>query len=174
MKPRLPLIALLLAAAILQVTVVEWLSLWGVKPNLVLVAVYALAITGGEMRGIVYGAIGGVIIDCLSGAMPGLFLSGYALVGYLAGRAGRKVFNIGEVANFGGIFALSLVQGAYSAVVMSTFISGYDYWGAVLRIALPQALYTAFAGLFMLWLFRKRLADMVPWLEPGGRRRAGA
>ncbi|MBI5190576.1 MAG: rod shape-determining protein MreD [Nitrospirae bacterium] len=174
MKFRVPLIFFLLASAVLQVTVVDWLSLWGVRPNLILVAVYALSITGGEMRGIMYGALGGIVMDCLSGGMMGLFLSGYALVGYLAGRAGRRVFNISEVANFGGIFAISLVQGAYSAVVMSTFINGYDAWAAILGVALPQSVYTACAGVLMLWLFRKRLADMVPWLGLAGRRRAGA
>ena len=72
---------------------------------------------------------------------------------------------MGESANFTGIFALSLVQGIYTAIILSTFIEGYDTFGTVWRFALPQALYNAVAGSLLFWLFKEQIARRVPWLK---------
>src|SRR5512135_2457219 len=152
------------ALAVFQLTLGDTFAIYGIKPGFDLVLLYALSITAGEMRGMAYGALAGLIQDCLSGGYPGLFMSGYALAGFIAGRAGRKLFNVGESANFTGIFTLSLVQGVYTAVIMSTFIEGYDTFSTVWRIALPQALYNAVAGSLIFWLFKEQVARRVPWL----------
>jgi rod shape-determining protein MreD len=165
MKSRLLVILVFFAVAVLQVTLAGGVSVFGVKPNLMLVAVYALSITGGEWRGLMYGSIGGFIEDCLSGGLMGLFLSGFALSGYIAGRAGSKVFNVGESANFSGIFALSLVQGVYTTLLLNTFMENYDAFGSLWRLVLPQAIYNAVAGAIILWLFKEQLSSRVPWLK---------
>ena len=165
MRSFLPAALVFFALAVLQVSLGDVLSIHGVKPGFDLVFLYVMSITAGEVRGMAYGAIAGLVQDCFSGGYPGLFLSGYALAGFSAGRAGKRLFNIGESANFVGIFALSLVQGVYTAVIMSTFIEGYDVLGTVWRFALPQALYNAVAGSMLLWLFKEQVARRVPWLK---------
>ena len=138
MNIKVPAIAVLIGVAVLQASIGGMASILGIKPSLTLVAVYALALTGGEGRGIFYGAVGGLVEDCLSGGYMGVFLSGYALVGFLAGRMGKRVFNISEFANF---------------------------LGGILRFALPQALYNAACGTLVLWLFKGEIARRVPWLK---------
>jgi len=165
MNIKVPAIFLLLAVAVFQASFGWMAAIYGIRPSLTLISVYALAIIGGEGRGIFYGTVGGLAEDCLSGGMMGVFTSGYAIVGFLAGRMGKRVFNIGETANFMGMFSLSLVQGLYIAVIMNTFIEGYDFLGGTLRFALPQAIYNAVAGTGVLWLFKKSIASRVPWLK---------
>jgi rod shape-determining protein MreD len=165
MKTYLPAALIFFALAVLQLTLGDVLAIRGIKPGFDLVLLYALSITAGEVRGMAYGALAGLIQDCLSGGYPGLFMSGYALAGFLAGRAGRRLFNVGESANFTGIFVLSLVQGIYTAIIMSTFIEGYDTFGTMWRFALPQAFYNAIAGSLLFWLFKEQLARRVPWLK---------
>jgi len=165
MNIRIPAIVILLGVAVLQASVGGMAAIYGIRPSLTVVAVYALALIGGEGRGIFYGAVGGLAEDCLSGGLMGVFMSGYALVGFLAGRTGKRVFNIGETANFTGLLLLSIVQGVYTAVLMNTFLEGYDFWGGLLRFAVPQALYSAAAGTLVLWLFKKEIASRVPWLK---------
>src|SRR3989337_1475804 len=99
MKHGLSVIAAFFASAVLEASFGDTLSVAGVRPSLMLIAVYAFSITEPAGRGMLYGALGGALEDCLSGGYFGLFLSGYAMVGYLAGRAGKKWFNIGESAN---------------------------------------------------------------------------
>jgi len=165
MNYKVPSILVFMAAAVLEVSLGGMASIYGIKPGLILISVYALSVTGTEGKGLMYGALGGFIEDCLSGGFNGLFLSGYAIVGFLAGKAGKRLFNIGESANFIGIFVLSLVQGVYTALMMSAFIGGYDVVNASLRFALPQAFYNAMAGALILWLFKEQIARRTPWLK---------
>lgn len=151
----IPGAVILAAASIIQASVGDALSVYGIKPSLIFITVYALAIRSGELKGLTYGAVGGLVEDCLSGGLMGLFFSGNALAGFLAGRFGSRVFNIGEVANFTGIFLLSLAQGAYTAAAVITLISDGSLLDAVLHNALPQALMNAVFGTFLLWLVDK-------------------
>jgi len=173
MKLKVPSIAVLLIAVVVQVALANKASIYGIKPDIVIVALYALSITAGTGQGLLYGCIGGLLLDCLSGGMLGLFLSGYAIAGYIAGRIGKRLFNIGETANFGGILLLSVTQGVYTAAILSTLMDGYSFFGGLFRFALPQALYSALAGTAILWLFKKPVARRVPWLgKLRPRRRA--
>ena len=165
MTPKIPSLLIFLALAALQASVAESFSIHGINPSFILIVVYALSVTGGEWRGLVYGASGGFIEDCLSGGYVGLFMSGYAIAGYVAGKLGRKVVNVGESANLAGIFLLSLASGLYISTVMEALLGGSGTLSRMLRFALPQAIYNALAGAFLLWLFRERLARRVPWLK---------
>lgn len=165
MTLRAPSIIIFLLMGIIQVSLGDYISIMGVKPSFILIVVYALSITGGELRGILYGALGGFVEDCLSGGYLGLFMSGYALVGYLAGRAGKKVFNIGEAANFSGIFMLSLVNGIYTSAVLEALRGGADIFGRIVRFALPLAAYNAVIGAVVLYLFKEQVTRRVPWLK---------
>jgi len=164
-KLNLYVFAVFIATAVLQAAAGDLLSIYGVKPSLMLIALYAFAITESAWAGILYGAFAGFLDDCLSGGYIGLFVSEYAIIGYLASRAGKKWFNIGESSNFGGIFTASLLGGIYTAALVSTVRGGQDTLYLALRFGLPQAAYNAFAGVFILWLFKELLARRVPWLQ---------
>ena len=165
MRLKVPSIILFLLMAIIQASLGDSISIYGVKPSFIFVIIYALSVTGGEWQGLAYGMVGGFVEDCMSGGYIGLFLSGYAMAGFLAGKAGKKLFNIGESANFAGIFVLSLIQGIYTSALLNTFADGQGIFGRVLRFALPQALYNAFAGALLLWMFKEQVARRVPWLK---------
>jgi rod shape-determining protein MreD len=165
MKLNISVYVTFIIIAALQAVLGDSLSVWSIKPSLMLVAVYAFSITEDGPSGIIYGAFAGFLDDCLSGGYIGLFISGYALVGYLAGRAGKKWFNIGESANFAGILVLSLINGIYTAALVETVRGGNEIIYMSLRYALPQAFYNALAGALLLWLFRSSLSRRVPWLK---------
>lgn len=165
MKSSLLAVAVFLAVALIEVALGDRIMIMGTKPSLTLIAVYAFSITEGEGKGILYGAVGGIIDDCLSGGYMGLFMSGYAIVGYLAGRAGMKWFNVGESANFAGIFLLSLINAFYTAALLNALRGGTDLLGTALRYGLPQAVYNAAAGAVLLWFFKGYIARRAPWLK---------
>lgn len=160
---RVPAVLLLAVAALAQVSFGYAFSVHGIRPGFVFITVFALAFSAGEGRGMLYGAAGGLMLDCLSGGLMGLMLSGYAITGYLAGRLGGRVFNVGEAANFLGILALGLVQGTYTAVILGTFLGDYDILAGVLRFGLPQAIYDAFAGAAILWFVDLESAERHAW-----------
>lgn len=79
--------ALLITAAIVQVTVVNRLGLPGGGPDLVLLVVASLAVVQGSLAGAVTGFVGGLLVDLVPPAAGPFGLSALVLclVGYLAG-----------------------------------------------------------------------------------------
>jgi len=120
----------------------------------VLVLVYLVGLNAGDMRGVLYGALGGLAVDCLSGGLLGLCASGYGLVGFFAGRLKLSVFDVSRGSGFLGLFSLSLAEGVYAVVIIGTLIGGYGMADTVLRYALPQAVYNAAIGTALIWLVR--------------------
>jgi rod shape-determining protein MreD len=165
MNLKVPSIIIFLAMAAIQASLGDLVSIYGIKPSFIFIVVYALSVTGGEWKGILYGCLGGLFEGYLSGGYPGLFMSAYAVSGFLAGRAGKKLFNIGESANFAGIFILSLISSIYVILVMQNLLGGSGIVSGVFRFALPQAFYNAVAGVFLLWVFKEQLSRRVPWLK---------
>ncbi len=165
MNLKVPSILFFLAMAVIQASLGDLVSIYGIKPSFIFIAVYALSVTGGEWKGLLYGCLGGLIEDCLSGGYLGLFMSAYAISGFLAGKAGKKLFNIGESANFAGVFTLSFVSGIYVILIMHNLQGGSGIVSGVFRFALPQAFYNAVTGAFFLWVFKEQLARRVPWLK---------
>lgn len=81
--------ALVVAAVLLQTTVVARVPLPGSPPDLVLVVVLALALVDGSRTGVLAGFLAGVLADLLSAHEVGRLALAYAVVGYLAGRVER-------------------------------------------------------------------------------------
>jgi rod shape-determining protein MreD len=165
MSLKVPSILIFLAMAAIQASLGDLVCVYGIKPSFIFIVVYALSVTGGEWKGLLYGCMGGVMEDCLSGGYSGLFMSAYAISGFLAGKAGKKLFNVGESANFAGIFILSFISSIYVILIMHNLQGGSGIVSGALRFALPQALYNAVAGAFFLWVFKEQLSRRVPWLK---------
>jgi rod shape-determining protein MreD len=73
--------------ALLQSTVVPVLSIVGVKPSLVLLLVVAWSIVRGGADGAIWGFVGGLALDLLSGGPWGVSTLALTVVGLLAGLA---------------------------------------------------------------------------------------
>ncbi|HWG63696.1 MAG TPA: rod shape-determining protein MreD [Streptosporangiaceae bacterium] len=92
---RAPVSALtLLVAILIQLTVLNSLPLpGGSPPDLVLVTVAALALTGGPVEGMLDGFLAGLALDVAPPAthLIGLYALIFCLVGYAAGRIGADI-----------------------------------------------------------------------------------
>ncbi len=81
---------LVVAAVLIDVSVVAVLVNHWAVPSLSLCTVCVLGLLLGRTRGSLYGLIGGVLMDVLVGYPLGLKAALYILSGYLCGVAGRK------------------------------------------------------------------------------------
>ena len=79
--------------AILQTTVGPLVGVLGVSPDVVLVLVVSWALVRGSERGMVWGFLGGLSVDLLSGAPLGTHTLALVLVGFLAGLVRRMPFH---------------------------------------------------------------------------------
>ena len=89
MRRFLPLV-LVLAALLIDISVLPMLAVHWAVPGLTLSTVCVLGLLLGRTRGLLYGMVGGVLLDVLVGYPVGLKAILYILSGYLCGIAGRK------------------------------------------------------------------------------------
>ena len=84
-RPIILTILLLGAAVLLQTTVLEFVAIFGVKPDLQLILVVFLALRRGSMSGQIAGFVGGLLEDVVTLSPLGFHAIVKALVGFCAG-----------------------------------------------------------------------------------------
>jgi rod shape-determining protein MreD len=75
-----------LLVVVLQITLVNLVALFNVKPDLVLIFVVARGLLDGATGGVLWGFGLGLLLDALSGGLMGLGSLAYSLAGFISGR----------------------------------------------------------------------------------------
>ena len=167
-------------ALVLQLTVVDRLPLPGGGPDLVLVVVVALGLTGGPMAGLLAGFGAGLALDI---APPASYLLGehalvFCLVGYGCGRLSGITDR--SAASSIGIAALAVAGGEVLQVIVGLLFGDPGVsWPAIQVVLPPVVLQDILISPFVVylimrassWAARSRLGsaagDTVPGLLPG-------
>jgi rod shape-determining protein MreD len=107
----------ILAALILQTTVLPHVALFRVSPDLLLVVVISVALARGPSAGAVVGFAGGVLRDLLLSAPTGLSALAYLSVGYVVGAVLPYVQSSSVAVPLVGVFVGSLAGTAFYDVL---------------------------------------------------------
>jgi len=149
-------IPLLLAGALLQSTVVP--TVIGVRPEIVLLLVVAASLSGGMEAGVVWGFIGGLSLDLLSGAPLGVFTLTMVLVGALVNVGESNLFSTSLLLPLGAVFVATFVYHFLTIVLLQTLGWSIGWGPAILQVALPSAvvntLLMPLVYFFLRWLTR--------------------
>ncbi len=144
---------------ILQISVVPWLSIKGVYPNVLVAVTVAVGLHFGPWEGVGLGAVLGALVDVLLGHPAGFLMVPLGLAGYASGLAHRRVLESRVLVPFGmGVVAAWLDLLAQFAVATMWGYGG-RWTVAQMRWAFFYALFTgALAwGFFLLLLPVHRL-----------------
>lgn len=154
-----------LAAVIVEVTLLSRLGLPGATPDLVVVTVVALAFAMGPSQGALAGFVAGVLIDL---APPGDTLLGvnaivYLVIGWVTGAAvaprDRSVpLMVGIVALAAG--GATIATAAFDTLLGSSRVSWEEMPVMVLTSALYAALLAPLVVLGVGWVVRKVVPDV--------------
>jgi rod shape-determining protein MreD len=145
-----------------QSVVLSQLDLWGGRPDLVLLVVLVWAVMRGADEGMVWGFIGGLVIDLLSGGPFGITTLALLIVAWMAGQPwGRGIGSMTVrllLLAFVGVLAYHLV------LLFVLAWTGYDVdWArSILGVTIPSALLNAVLAPFVRWPLN--------WLERSTRR----
>ena len=152
-------VPLLAFVALLQNAWLSQVSLWGARPDLMLVVVLAWTIVRGINEGLAWGFIGGLIIDLISGGPLGAHVLALLAVAFVGGQ------NWGEGlgAPLVRVLLLALVGGLAYHIVLLTVLTWTGHvvdWGyAFLRVAAPSVAFTVVIAPFAVrgtgWLSRR-------------------
>lgn len=140
---------LLVAALLLQTSVLEVVSVAGIKPDLVLLIVVLNGFLLGPREGAFLGYIGGIVEDLFLGEYIGLNAISKMTAGYLAGVAGERLYKenilVASSVTFFSAFA-GLLLNYILLFYLDLAVSPYY---ALLRLALPTAVYTSLLAPFI-------------------------
>lgn len=149
MRRFLPLI-LLAVMVLLDLSVLPFLISSQYLPMMALIAAIEFGLLLGRTRGALYGMIGGLVIDIMTGYPMGLRTVLYIAAGYASGVAGRRFQRyiltpvIAPLVCFCGF---ELVMGAYAAAFGAP-IGGMAVRAALIRVAIQVVLVQPFYLLF--------------------------
>jgi len=152
-------IPLLTGLALAQTVWLSRVSLWGARPDLMLLTVLAWAVIRGMDEGMVWGLIGGLIVDLFSGGPLGATALALLAAAFLTGQPwgqgiGSPIMRLLLLA-----FAAGLVYHLVLLAVLAWTGYGVEWGPAILRVAGPSALLNAVLAPFvqrpLKWLERK-------------------
>lgn len=140
----------------MQSVLLPYITLWGVKPDLGLVAACLVGLIAGELDGLLVGLALGWAMSLFSAQdlISGAILKG--AVGFFAGLAGRQVVYLSPVVFVAGLLVVSGLAGLITPFAITLSVQ-QDWWWAVWTVVLPQACLDAVIGGLIYWLLWSRL-----------------
>jgi len=129
--------------ALIQTVLLSPIDLGGARPDLMLLFVLVWAAVRGVDEGVVWGLIGGLVIDMLSGGPPGATTLALLVAALLAGQPWGR--GIGSPVIRLLLLAFVAVLAYHLILLLVLSWTGYPVdWGwAILRVAGPSALLNA-------------------------------
>jgi len=131
------------AVLVLQTTLLDYISMAGVKPDLVMLLVVLNGFLLGPREGAFLGFAGGVLEDLFSGSYIGLNALSKFAAGYLAGAAGERLYRENSIVATGVVFFSAFTGQVISYLLLLYLNVWIAPFYALLRVAVPTAVYTA-------------------------------
>jgi len=156
-------ILLSLLLILLQTTVVRFLPIASLTPDILVIWIVALAIRDGQVTGTTAGFFIGLIMDLLSGAdgMLGLDACANTVAGFVAGYFYNENKTYQTLGSYRFILILGGVAFVHNLLYFLIFLqgSGIPWWGTVLSYGLPTMLYTAAVGVLPMFVVARKHAS---------------
>jgi rod shape-determining protein MreD len=133
-------ILLLISVALIQSTVMPHLTLWGVKPDLMLLVVISWSLLRGSREGIVWGFIGGLCLDLFSGAPLGLSALALLIVSFFSGLGEATVFRTHIILPLATVFFASFIYDLVFLLALRTLGWSVAWLDSFIRFVLPVSL----------------------------------
>jgi rod shape-determining protein MreD len=149
MKPRVYVFIFLLLIPF-QASLLNPLSLAGIKPDLALAMLYIIGLLTSPGEAALAGIGIGLLQDIGSASLIGLTGITRGLVGLSAGLLGRRVLDIGSPSNSIFLAVFSLLEGICISLIMQVLYGSVPFFSLLAERILPQALYTGLLGFLFL------------------------
>lgn len=143
MKKNLPWIMIIIAAALVETTMLPAISIQRVVPDLILILVVYFSIAEGSERGMFTGLIGGILQDVSANTGVGHHALCLIIVGYVTGRMASRLITDNPYVKVITVLGASVIHGFIYLSI--EYIQKVDA-DAVLTMSysiMPQAFYTA-------------------------------
>jgi rod shape-determining protein MreD len=155
MKPHVYVILFLLLIPF-QASLIDMISLGGVKPDLVLAVLFVIGLLTGPVEATAAGMGIGLLQDIASASFIGFSGLTRGLVGLAAGLLGTRVIDSSSPAVVPFLALFSLAEGLLIVSFLQTTDGAVPFFSLVTARLLPQAIYTSLLGLLVLRLVSRK------------------
>jgi rod shape-determining protein MreD len=140
---------------LLQSTLLGYVNIYNVKPNLLIIFVVCVALLRGNTEGAVVGFFAGLILDMSFGKLIGLYALLGMFLGLIVGSVNKRLYR----ENFLVVIFFTFVSTViYESIVyiLNTFMSGNIdmIWTLTMKI-LPEAIYNSLVSILIFAIVRK-------------------
>lgn len=128
---------------LIQSTILNYIRIYNVKPNLILVFIIAVSLLRGSLEGAVLGFFAGLAQDMLSGKAIGIYALLGMYAGLISGSVNKRLYRENILVCVFFTFIISIVY-EFIIFMPTAIFNGYENIPYVLkRIILPEAIYNS-------------------------------
>jgi rod shape-determining protein MreD len=127
----------------LQITVIPNLSIWGIRPDIVLVTLLAVTLRWRDTFIFVYAAALGVALDSFSHGLLGVYGISFFAVTFAARLAGAAMYEDNILSATLAVFGLSLIEGLGFVSIYKVLDKQVGWWSWMFFRVLPGSFYNA-------------------------------
>lgn len=126
-----------------ETTVIPYISIRGIGPDIVGAFVVLVSMLNGRQDGLFVAVVAGVTEDVSSGQFLGLFTVVRLVIGYLAGASYQRVFQDWAIVPVILVFLAGFIGGCLQVFLLASFGVPFGSYRTVLGAVVFQAAYSA-------------------------------
>ncbi|MFH1407305.1 MAG: rod shape-determining protein MreD [Candidatus Omnitrophota bacterium] len=152
---KLHFILSFLVLAIIQSAPFMHLSIYRIKPDLLLSGVLFFAFFYGGKMGLVSGIVAGLLKDALSGCYIFSNAFSFAIVGFIIGYYRNNLYIQHSLVQALATFVAAIAAFLFYYLFAQIFMPMPEFWQSFVFLALPTAAYSAFMSPFVFMVLKK-------------------
>ncbi|MBU1299387.1 MAG: rod shape-determining protein MreD [Bacteroidetes bacterium] len=143
---------------VVQTTVIRYLSLEGIIPDLLLIMIVYISITEGQISGTLYGFGIGLLFDIITGDVIGISSLSKSMAGFISGY----FFNENKIeltmGSYRFLLILLFVSSIHNLIYFLIYVQGSEISTlyAISKVGLTSALYTTTVSILMVLVFARK------------------
>jgi len=150
--------AIIVVALLIQLTLINSITILGLKPDLIMIVVVVFSLMKGEKEGTISGFASGLLQDIFSIGLLGINAFAKTVIGFTCGLLKEKVFHEHILFLIPIItFIASLIQSILIFLLLRAFGIEYSLAWSLKQVALPEALYSSLLSPFIFLAINKLL-----------------
>ncbi|MEA2086895.1 MAG: rod shape-determining protein MreD [Candidatus Caldatribacteriota bacterium] len=148
--------AIIVVTLLIQLTLINSITILGLKPDLIMVVVVVFSLLKGEKEGTVSGFASGLLQDIFSAGLLGINALAKTVVGFTCGIVKEKIFHEHILFIIPVItFIASFMQSIIIFLLLRAFGTEYNLVWSLKQVALPEALYSSLLSPFIFLAINK-------------------
>lgn len=148
--------AIIVVALLIQLTLINLITILGVKPDFIMVVVVVFSLLKGEKEGSISGFVSGLLQDIFSTGLLGINALAKTVIGFTCGIVKEKIFHEHILFIIPVItFIASFMQSIIMLLLLRAFGTEYNLAWSLKQVALPEALYSSLLSPFIFLAINK-------------------